>query len=139
MTRILSTVESLSNFIYKPFVCVNGSELEIFQVSDHVSRFCRVAESFVCGDIHGLKEKKGFILDDVISMRDFFYILFFCVMVQVPPKPNTFLPFGNGVHACPGSELAKLEMFVLLHHLTTSYRSFLPFVSSHHYHILSLI
>ncbi|RVW57091.1 Abscisic acid 8'-hydroxylase 2 [Vitis vinifera] len=41
---------------------------------------------------------------------------------EVPPKPNTFLPFGNGVHACPGSELAKLEMFVLLHHLTTSYR-----------------
>ncbi|XWS74109.1 hypothetical protein CRYUN_Cryun02cG0187500 [Craigia yunnanensis] len=41
---------------------------------------------------------------------------------EVPPRPNTFMPFGNGVHSCPGSELAKLEMLVLLHHLTTSYR-----------------
>ncbi|KAB2089328.1 hypothetical protein ERO13_A03G044200v2 [Gossypium hirsutum] len=41
---------------------------------------------------------------------------------EVPPKPNTFMPFGNGVHSCPGSELAKLEMLVLLHHLTTKYR-----------------
>ncbi|KAB1225921.1 Abscisic acid 8'-hydroxylase 2 [Morella rubra] len=41
---------------------------------------------------------------------------------EVPPRPNTYLPFGNGVHACPGSELAKLEMLILLHHLTTSYR-----------------
>ncbi|KAK6247099.1 hypothetical protein QUC31_018664 [Theobroma cacao] len=41
---------------------------------------------------------------------------------EVPPRPNTFMPFGNGVHSCPGSELAKLEMLVLLHHLTISYR-----------------
>ncbi|OUZ99282.1 Cytochrome P450 [Macleaya cordata] len=41
---------------------------------------------------------------------------------EVPPRPNTYMPFGNGVHSCPGSELAKLEMLVLLHHLTTSYR-----------------
>ncbi|XP_040953473.1 abscisic acid 8'-hydroxylase 2 isoform X3 [Gossypium hirsutum] len=40
---------------------------------------------------------------------------------EVPLRPNTFIPFGNGVHSCPGSELAKLEMLVLLHHLTTSY------------------
>ncbi|KAI0501110.1 hypothetical protein KFK09_019328 [Dendrobium nobile] len=38
------------------------------------------------------------------------------------PKPNTFMPFGNGTHACPGNELAKLEMVILLHHLTTKYR-----------------
>ncbi|KAJ0989809.1 hypothetical protein J5N97_008165 [Dioscorea zingiberensis] len=38
------------------------------------------------------------------------------------PKPNTFMPFGNGTHSCPGNELAKLEMLVLLHHLTTRYR-----------------
>ncbi|GFZ19870.1 cytochrome P450, family 707, subfamily A, polypeptide 2 [Actinidia rufa] len=42
---------------------------------------------------------------------------------EVPPRPNTYMPFGNGVHSCPGSELAKLEMLLLLHHLTTSYRS----------------
>jgi len=42
---------------------------------------------------------------------------------QVAPKPNTFLPFGSGIHACPGNELAKLEILVLLHHLTTKYRS----------------
>ncbi|KEH40948.1 cytochrome P450 family protein [Medicago truncatula] len=42
-------------------------------------------------------------------------------MVQNPPRPNTYMPFGNGVHSCPGSELAKLEVLVLLHHLTLSY------------------
>lgn len=42
-------------------------------------------------------------------------------MLQVSPKPNTFMPFGNGTHACPGNELAKLEMLVMLHHLTTKY------------------
>ncbi|XP_020523949.1 abscisic acid 8'-hydroxylase 2 isoform X2 [Amborella trichopoda] len=41
---------------------------------------------------------------------------------EVPLKPNTFMPFGNGLHSCPGSELAKLEMLVLLHHFTTKYR-----------------
>ncbi|KAK4850193.1 hypothetical protein QYF36_004641 [Acer negundo] len=41
---------------------------------------------------------------------------------EVPPRPNTYLPFGNGVHSCPGSDLAKLEMHILLHHLTTTYR-----------------
>lgn len=41
---------------------------------------------------------------------------------EVPVRPNTYMPFGNGVHSCPGSELAKLEMLVLLHHLTTTYR-----------------
>ncbi|XP_050290859.1 abscisic acid 8'-hydroxylase 2 [Quercus robur] len=41
---------------------------------------------------------------------------------EVPPRPNTYMPFGNGVHACPGSELAKLETLILLHHLTTSCR-----------------
>lgn len=41
---------------------------------------------------------------------------------EVAPKPNTFLPFGNGIHSCPGNELAKLEMLVILHHLTTKYR-----------------
>ncbi|ESW28336.1 hypothetical protein PHAVU_003G278400 [Phaseolus vulgaris] len=41
---------------------------------------------------------------------------------EVAPKPNTFMPFGNGSHACPGNELAKLEILVLLHHLITKYR-----------------
>ncbi|KAL0288735.1 UNVERIFIED_CONTAM: Abscisic acid 8'-hydroxylase [Sesamum calycinum] len=41
---------------------------------------------------------------------------------EVAPKPNTFMPFGNGTHACPGNELAKLEILVLLHHLTQKYR-----------------
>ncbi|KAI7734773.1 hypothetical protein M8C21_010464 [Ambrosia artemisiifolia] len=39
-----------------------------------------------------------------------------------PPKPNTYIPFGNGIHACPGNELAKLEMLVLLHHMLTKFR-----------------
>ncbi|EPS66684.1 hypothetical protein M569_08091, partial [Genlisea aurea] len=41
---------------------------------------------------------------------------------ETAPKPNTFMPFGNGIHSCPGNELAKLEILVLLHHLTTKYR-----------------
>ncbi|KAL4588730.1 hypothetical protein LXL04_001625 [Taraxacum kok-saghyz] len=39
-----------------------------------------------------------------------------------PPKPNTYMPFGNGTHACPGNELAKVEMLVLLHHMLIKYR-----------------
>ncbi|KAG9135047.1 hypothetical protein Leryth_011559 [Lithospermum erythrorhizon] len=38
------------------------------------------------------------------------------------PKPNTFMPFGNGGHACPGNELAKLQMLILIHHLVTNFR-----------------
>ncbi|KAF7840839.1 abscisic acid 8'-hydroxylase 4 [Senna tora] len=41
---------------------------------------------------------------------------------EVAPKPNTFMPFGNGVHSCPGNELAKLNMLILVHHLVTKYR-----------------
>ncbi|KAJ7541128.1 hypothetical protein O6H91_10G047500 [Diphasiastrum complanatum] len=41
---------------------------------------------------------------------------------EVPPKPNTFMPFGNGAHSCPGHDLAKLEMLIFVHHLTTKYR-----------------
>ncbi|XVF36277.1 hypothetical protein REPUB_Repub19eG0044300 [Reevesia pubescens] len=41
---------------------------------------------------------------------------------EVAPKPNTFMPFGSGVHACPGNELAKLEMLVVTHHLVSKFR-----------------
>ncbi|KDP38335.1 hypothetical protein JCGZ_04260 [Jatropha curcas] len=41
---------------------------------------------------------------------------------EVAPKPNTFMPFGSGVHACPGNELAKLEMLIITHHLVTKFR-----------------
>ncbi|KAI3460233.1 hypothetical protein Pfo_016896 [Paulownia fortunei] len=39
-----------------------------------------------------------------------------------PRKPNTFMPFGSGVHACPGNELAKLEMIILVHHIASKFR-----------------
>ncbi|KAK4348818.1 hypothetical protein RND71_031573 [Anisodus tanguticus] len=38
------------------------------------------------------------------------------------PKPNTFMPFGSGVHACPGNELSKLEILIMTHHLVTKFR-----------------
>ncbi|KAG8654761.1 abscisic acid 8'-hydroxylase CYP707A1 [Manihot esculenta] len=41
---------------------------------------------------------------------------------EIPPKPNTFMPFGSGVHVCPGNELAKLEMLIITHHLSTKFR-----------------
>ncbi|KAK7859661.1 abscisic acid 8'-hydroxylase 4 [Quercus suber] len=41
---------------------------------------------------------------------------------EVAPKPNTFMPFGNGAHACPGNELAKMEMLIVIHHLVTKFR-----------------
>ncbi|KAJ6709777.1 CYTOCHROME P450 26 [Salix koriyanagi] len=41
---------------------------------------------------------------------------------EVAPKPNTFMPFGSGHHACPGNELAKLEMLIMIHHLLTKFR-----------------
>ncbi|KAL6521921.1 hypothetical protein OROMI_031798 [Orobanche minor] len=41
---------------------------------------------------------------------------------EVATKPNTFLPFGSGVHSCPGNELAKLEMLILVHHLASRFR-----------------
>ncbi|KAL4372477.1 hypothetical protein AHAS_Ahas06G0269700 [Arachis hypogaea] len=41
---------------------------------------------------------------------------------EVAPKPNTFMPFGSGVHACPGNELAKLETMIMVHHLVTKFR-----------------
>ncbi|XP_026402134.1 abscisic acid 8'-hydroxylase 4-like [Papaver somniferum] len=41
---------------------------------------------------------------------------------EVAPKPNTFMPFGTGVHACPGNELAKLEILIFIYHLVNRYR-----------------
>ncbi|XP_021284533.1 abscisic acid 8'-hydroxylase 4-like [Herrania umbratica] len=41
---------------------------------------------------------------------------------EVAPKRNTFMPFGSGVHACPGNELAKQEMLIMTHHLVSKFR-----------------
>uniref|UniRef100_A0A0A9DAA6 Uncharacterized protein n=1 Tax=Arundo donax TaxID=35708 RepID=A0A0A9DAA6_ARUDO len=39
-----------------------------------------------------------------------------------PPKAGTFLPFGLGGRLCPGSDLAKLEISVFLHHFLLGYK-----------------
>lgn len=53
---------------------------------------------------------------------------------QVAPKPNSFLPFGSGVHACPGNELAKLEILILTHHLVTKFRWDISYIAKMHIH-----
>ncbi|KAM7250018.1 hypothetical protein ACFE04_021901 [Oxalis oulophora] len=40
---------------------------------------------------------------------------------EVAARPNTFMPFGNGVHRCPGDEAAKLEVLILIHHLVNNF------------------
>lgn len=34
---------------------------------------------------------------------------------------NNFMPFGGGTRLCAGSDLAKLEMAVFIHHLVLNY------------------
>jgi len=41
---------------------------------------------------------------------------------QTPPKLGTFIPFGMGLHMCPGVEMAMTEMLFLVHHLVTKCR-----------------
>ena len=46
-----------------------------------------------------------------------------CICLQgPPPRAGTFLPFGLGMRLCPGNELAKLEIFVFLHHFLLGYK-----------------
>ncbi|CAK9238653.1 unnamed protein product [Sphagnum troendelagicum] len=37
------------------------------------------------------------------------------------PQRFTYLPFGGGLRICPGSEVARIEMVVFLHHLVLNY------------------
>jgi cytochrome P450 family 26 subfamily A len=39
----------------------------------------------------------------------------------IGPQPFTYLPFGGGPRMCPGSEFARIEMLVFLHHLVLNY------------------
>ncbi|XP_057528539.1 steroid (22S)-hydroxylase [Amaranthus tricolor] len=38
------------------------------------------------------------------------------------PSGNNFMPFGGGQRLCPGSELAKLEMAIFIHHLVLNFK-----------------
>lgn len=38
------------------------------------------------------------------------------------PVPFTFIPFGGGPRMCPGSEFARLEILIFMHHLVTNFR-----------------
>lgn len=39
-----------------------------------------------------------------------------------PSTNNNFMPFGGGPRLCAGSELAKLEMAVFVHHLVLNFK-----------------
>nr|BAE16979.1 steroid 22-alpha-hydroxylase [Zinnia elegans] len=40
---------------------------------------------------------------------------------STPPSASNFMPFGGGPRLCTGSELAKLEMAIFIHHLVLKY------------------
>nr|XP_043607615.1 cytochrome P450 90B1 [Erigeron canadensis] len=41
--------------------------------------------------------------------------------VPATTSPNNFMPFGGGPRLCTGSELAKVEMAIFIHHLVLKY------------------
>jgi hypothetical protein len=120
---------SFSFFIYVNLPLFRGSVPKSFNSQDHVTFFCTLVNfssciyKFASLNIYITVERNIYIFYLVHDRDRRLYLGSVCVILQVPPRPNTYMPFGNGVHACPGSELAKLEMLILLHHLTTSYRS----------------
>jgi ent-kaurenoic acid hydroxylase len=52
-------------------------------------------------------------------------------MQNYKAKAGSFLPFGLGSKICPGSDLAKLEITIFLHHFLLNYRliHLLPFLN----------
>jgi len=74
-----------------------------------------------------------------IQLKNFFYLISYFLgyyaknvllslilnlwnLLQEKLKPNAFMPFGQGPHLCPGSELAVIETMFIIHHLVTNYR-----------------
>uniref|UniRef100_A0A9I9CGS2 Beta-amyrin 11-oxidase-like n=1 Tax=Cucumis melo TaxID=3656 RepID=A0A9I9CGS2_CUCME len=55
------------------------------------------------------------------------------------PKPGTFIPFGLGSRFCPGSELARLEITILLHHFILNYKYFKQKKKKKHIYIYLLL
>lgn len=45
-----------------------------------------------------------------------------CDEQNYTPKPGEYLPFGIGSRFCPGSELTKLYITILLHHFILNYK-----------------
>ena len=49
------------------------------------------------------------------------YLHFLYEMQENKHKAGTFFPFGRGTRLCPGSDLAKLEIYTFLHYFLLDY------------------
>ena len=41
---------------------------------------------------------------------------------QASIPPYCFIPFGGGARVCPGSEFARIETLIAIHHLVTRFK-----------------
>ncbi|KAK7315220.1 hypothetical protein VNO77_33757 [Canavalia gladiata] len=79
-------------------------------------------------ELDGYKIKKGWSINlDVVSIHHDPEVFpdpekFNPSRFDQPLRPFSFLGFGSGPRMCPGMNLAKIEIFVFIHHLVNRYK-----------------